>query len=61
MDEKKKEGASRRDFLTLAGPSAPAAVAVAAVGTEAAADEAQPGSALKKTEHVKQYLASARF
>ncbi|MEM9426887.1 MAG: twin-arginine translocation pathway signal protein [Pseudomonadota bacterium] len=61
MDEKKKEGASRRDFLKLAGTSAPAAVAAVAVGTEAAADEAQPGSALKKTEHVKQYLASARF
>lgn len=62
MDEKKKEGASRRDFLKLAGTSAPAAVAAVAVGTEsAAADEAQPGSALRKTEHVKKYLASARF
>ena len=62
MDEKKKEGASRRDFLKLAGTSAPAAVAAMAVGTESAvADEAQTGSALKKTEHVKKYLASARF
>ncbi len=61
MDDKKKEGASRRDFLKLAGTSAPAAVAAAAIGTEAAAEEAQPGSALRKTEHVKKYLASARF
>ena len=61
MDEQKKEGASRRDFLKLAGASAPAAVAAVAVGSEAAADEVQPGSALKKTEHVKKYLASARF
>ncbi len=62
MDDKKKEGASRRDFLKLAGTSAPAAVAAVAVGTgEAAADEAQSGSGLKKTDHVKKYLASARF
>ncbi|MEO1536874.1 MAG: twin-arginine translocation signal domain-containing protein [Pseudomonadota bacterium] len=61
MDEKKKEGASRRDFLKLAGTSAPAAVALTAVGSEATAEEADTGSALKKTEHVKKYLASARF
>ena len=61
MDQKKKDGSSRRDFLKLAGTSAPAAVAAAAIGTEAAADEAAPGSALKKTEHVKKYLASAKF
>ena len=61
MDDKKKDGATRRDFLKLAGTSAPAAVAAVAVGSEAAADEVQPGSALRKTEHVKKYLASARF
>ena len=62
MDQKKKGGSSRRDFLKLAGTSAPAAVAAVAVGTtEAAAEEAVEGSALKKTEHVKKYLASARF
>ncbi len=61
MDDQKKEGASRRDFLKLAGTSAPAAVAAVAVGGEAAAEEADTGSALKKTDHVKQYLASARF
>lgn len=63
MDDKKKEGASRRDFLKLAGTSAPAAVAAVAVGTtEAAAEEAAAqGSGLRKTDHVKKYLASARF
>jgi len=63
MGEKKgKGGASRRDFLKLAGTSAPAAVAAVAVGTtEAAASESKPGSVLRKTEHVKKYLASARF
>ena len=63
MDTKrKKDAASRRDFLKLAGTSAPAAVAAMAVGTtEAAADDAASGSGLRKTEHVKKYLASARF
>ncbi len=61
MDDQKKEGASRRDFLKLAGTSAPAAIAATAIGTEAAAEEVETGSALKKTEHVKKYLASARF
>ena len=62
MDDKKKDGASRRDFLKLAGTSAPAALAVAVVApTEAAADEASKGSGYRKTEHVKQYLKSARF
>ena len=63
MDAKKKQdGASRRDFLKLAGTSAPAAVAAMAVGTtDAAAEEVVQGSGLRKTEHVKKYLASARF
>ena len=60
--KKNKEAASRRDFLKLAGTSAPAAVAAVAVGaSEAAAEEVTPGSGLQKTEHVKQYLKSARF
>ena len=60
--KKKKDGASRRDFLKLAGTSAPAAVAAMAVSTgEASTDEITEGSGLKKTEHVKKYLASARF
>ena len=60
--EKKKEGASRRDFLKMAGTSAPAAVAAVAISAESAeADEIQGGSGMRKTEHVKKYLASARF
>ena len=62
MEDEKKKGASRRDFLKLAGTTAPAAaVAVAAGTTEAAAEEAPSSLGLQKTEHVKQYLASARF
>jgi hypothetical protein len=62
LDDKKKDGASRRDFLKLAGTSAPAAVAALAVSTEAAsADELVEGAGLRKTEHVRKYLASARF
>ena len=37
MSKKRKDGASRRDFLKLAGTAAPAALAVAAVSGEAAA------------------------
>ena len=61
MDEKRKDGSSRRDFLKLAGTSAPAAVAAMTVGTEATAEETTTESALKKTEHVKRYLDTARF
>lgn len=57
----KKDGSSRRDFLKLAGTSAPAAVAAMAVGTEAAASEAEQAGGLPKTDHVRKYLASARF
>mgnify|MGYP006302387469 CR=1 FL=1 len=55
--------ASRRDFLKLAGTTAPiAAVAVATGGTEAEA--AQPDLTLQKmqdTAHTRAYYASARF
>lgn len=62
MDKKTKDGATRRDFLKLAGTSAPvAAVALASGATAASADELADKSGLKKTEHVKKYLASARF
>ena len=61
MDETRKDGNSRRDFLKIGLTAAPAAAAAAVVGSEASADEADTGSALKKTEHVKKYLASARF
>ena len=61
LDDKTKKDASRRDFLKLAGTSAPVALAATAIGTEAAADEIAEGTGIRKTEHVKQYLKSARF
>ena len=62
MKDDKKTGASRRDFLKLAGSTAPvAAVALAAGATDAAAEEAPGSLGLEKTEHVKQYLDTARF
>ena len=60
---KKTEGASRRDFLKLAGTAAPAAVAAVAVsGSEAEA--AAPDLSLEKmqdTAHTRAYLDSTRF
>lgn len=63
MTNAKKPGASRRDLLKMVGAGAPAALAVGAVGAvpaQAAPGEAQP-SGLRKTEHVKKYLETARF
>ena len=61
--EDKTTGKSRRDFLKLAGTSAPAAVAALAASTSVAeaSDEPETALGLQKTEHVKKYLASARF
>lgn len=59
----KEQAASRRDFLRLAGASAPAALAAAAVApAEAQASEEGPaGEGLRRTEHTLKYLESARF
>ena len=59
----KEEGASRRDFLKLAGTAAPAAaVAVATAGTQAEAAEPDLSSdKMQDTAHTRAYLASARF
>lgn len=59
----KTEGASRRDFLRLAGTAAPAAaLAVAANGAAAEPAEADPASdAMQDTAHTRAYYASARF
>ena len=47
MSKTKETGASRRDFLKLAGTAAPAAVAAASLGTEAeAAERVRPGGRL---------------
>ena len=62
VKDEEKKGASRRDFLKLAGSSAPVAAVALAAGTQEAAAEEAPGSlGLKKTEHVKKYLDTARF
>lgn len=61
-DEKADKG--RRDFLKLAGTTAPAALAAMAVsGTEAqAADLAETGtSGMQDTAHTRAYFDSARF
>lgn len=60
---KQEDGASRRDFLKLAGTTAPiAAIAVAAGGTTAEA--AEPDLSLEKmqdTAHTRAYYSTARF
>lgn len=55
--------ASRRDFLKLAGTTAPlAAVAVATGGTEAEAAEPDLTSEkMQDTAHTRAYFASAKF
>ncbi len=52
---------SRRDFLKLAGTTAPAA-ALAVAGTGAAAAEPEPASdRMQDTAHTRAYFDSARF
>ncbi|WP_223423994.1 twin-arginine translocation signal domain-containing protein [Tateyamaria pelophila] len=60
---KETDGTNRRDFLKLAGTTAPvAAVAIAAGTTQA---EAQPvdlaSEKMQDTAHTRAYLDSARF
>lgn len=59
----KDEGASRRDFLKLAGTAAPAAaVAVTASGSQAEAAEPDLTSdKMQDTAHTRAYFASAKF
>ena len=60
---KKEEGANRRDFLKLAGTSAPVAAVALATGANSA--EAQPvdptSEKMQDTVHTRAYLDSARF
>ncbi len=60
----KNDGASRRDFLKLAGTMTPA-VAVAMAGgkaAEAATDTPDPyETRLRDTDHTRAYFASARL
>lgn len=57
----KEAGQSRRDFLKLAGTAAPAAAVLTVAGAEEAEAVELAGQGLRKTEHVKKYLESARF
>lgn len=63
MSTLRDKGASRRDFLKLAGTAAPAAAAAAALsGTEAEAAEEPTGETrIQDTAHTRAYLDSARF
>ena len=59
----KKEEASRRDFLKLAGTAAPAAAVVVASGGTAA-QAAEPDltrETMQDTAHTRAYYDSARF
>ena len=60
---KKTDGTNRRDFLKLAGTTAPVAAVALAVGTTEA--EAQPvdltSETMQDTAHTRAYLDSARF
>ncbi|WP_095587864.1 twin-arginine translocation signal domain-containing protein [Actibacterium ureilyticum] len=60
---KTDEGASRREFLKLAGTAAPAAaVAVTVSGSRADAAEPDPASdRMQDTAHTRAYFASAKF
>ncbi len=63
MTKKSDDGASRRDFLKLAGTTAPVAAVALATGTTAA--EARPADLasdkMQDTAHTRAYLDSARF
>ena len=60
---KKEDGTNRRDFLKLAGTTAPVAAVALATGTSSA--EAQPvdltSEKMQDTAHTRAYLDSARF
>ena len=60
---KKEDGATRRDFLKLAGTTAPiAAVAVASGTSDAEAAEPDLSSdKMQDTAHTRAYFASANF
>ena len=60
---KKEDGASRRDFLKLAGTTAPLAAVAVATGTSDA-EAAEPdlsSDKMQDTAHTRAYFASAKF
>ncbi len=63
MSKKTDDGASRRDFLKLAGTAAPA-VAIVAATSATQAEASQPdlsSDKIQDTAHTRAYLDSARF
>ena len=63
MSKKTEDGASRRNFLKLAGTAAPAVAVVAATGATQA-EASQPdlqSEKMQDTAHTRAYLDSARF
>ena len=59
---KKEDGASRRDFLKLAGTTAPVAAVAVATGNQAEAAEPDLTSdKMQDTVHTRAYYDSARF
>jgi hypothetical protein len=57
-----KEEASRRDFLKLAGTTAPIAAVAMATGTSAEAAEPDlTSNKMQDTAHTRAYFDSARF
>ena len=61
MSQERDVDEKRRGFLKLASLAAPAAAVTAATGARAEADEVPQGRGLRKTEHVRKYLETARF
>ncbi|MFC3616670.1 twin-arginine translocation signal domain-containing protein [Lutimaribacter marinistellae] len=62
MSKIREDGASRREFLKLAGTMAPAAAVAVASGGEAHAAEAPINETrIQDTAHTRAYLDSARF
>ncbi|GHF43959.1 ubiquinol-cytochrome c reductase iron-sulfur subunit N-terminal domain-containing protein [Seohaeicola zhoushanensis] len=63
MSKSSDQGASRRDFLKMAGTAAPAAVAAVALsGSEAQAAAApEDQNRIQDTAHTRAYYDSARF
>ncbi|WP_425044116.1 twin-arginine translocation signal domain-containing protein [Primorskyibacter sp. S87] len=62
MSKKREDGATRRDFLKLAGTAAPAAAVAVAAGSEAeAADLPSDETRIQDTAHTRAYFDSARF
>ncbi len=62
MSKNREDGATRRDFLKLAGTAAPAALAAATMAGQAdAAGAPVDETRLQDTAHTRAYLESARF